>query len=44
MNVGYMMQCLVMTSARLQRWALILITYQYSIKYKQGHELANAMH
>ena len=32
----------VMASARLQRWALTLSTYQYSIKYKPGHELANA--
>uniref|UniRef100_A0A1X7V2J4 Reverse transcriptase RNase H-like domain-containing protein n=1 Tax=Amphimedon queenslandica TaxID=400682 RepID=A0A1X7V2J4_AMPQE len=31
-----------MASARLQRWALTLSTYQYSIKYKPGHEIANA--
>ena len=32
----------VLASARLQRWALTLSTYQYSIEYKPGQELANA--
>ena len=31
-----------MASACLQKWALTLSTYQYSIEYKPGQELANA--
>ncbi len=31
-----------MASARIQRWALTLSAYQYSIRYKAGHDLANA--
>lgn len=32
----------VMASARLQRWALLLSAYQYSISYRPGEKLANA--
>ena len=31
-----------MASARLQRWALILSSYNYSISYRPGEKLANA--
>ena len=31
-----------MASARLQRWALILSAYQYTISYRPGEKLANA--
>ena len=31
-----------MASARLQRWALILSGYQYSIKYREGSRMCNA--
>ena len=31
-----------MVSARLQRWALILGTYQYTISYQPGEKMANA--
>lgn len=31
-----------LASARIQRWALTLATYQYKIKYKKGSELGNA--
>ena len=31
-----------MASARLQRWALILNAYQYTIEYKAGKQNANA--
>ncbi len=31
-----------MASARIQRWALLLSAYQYSIKYKRGQDHANA--
>ncbi len=33
---------LQMASARIQRWALTLATYQYSIRYKPGKLLCNA--
>ena len=32
----------VMASARLQRWALILSSYQYTITYRPGEKIANA--
>ena len=32
----------VMASARLQRWALTLSGYQYSIKYRKGSHMCNA--
>ena len=32
----------VMASARLQRWALILGAYQYTISYRPGEKMANA--
>ncbi len=31
-----------MASARLQRWAMILSSYNYSISYRPGEKLANA--
>ena len=31
-----------MASARIQRWALALSTYSYTIKYRPGKEIANA--
>ena len=31
-----------MASARIQRWALMLGAYSYTIAYKPGSELANA--
>ena len=31
-----------LTSARIQRWALTLATYQYKIVYKKGSEISNA--
>lgn len=31
-----------MASSRIQRWALILSAYRYSIRYKEGKELCNA--
>ena len=31
-----------MASSRIQRWALALSTYQYSIRYKSGVQHANA--
>ncbi len=31
-----------MASTRIQRWALLLSAYQYSIKYKRGQDHANA--
>ena len=31
----------VMASARLQRWALTLSGYQYSIKYRKGSHMCN---
>ena len=34
----------VMASSRIQRWALKLSAYQYSICYKSGKTLQNAMH
>ena len=32
----------VMATTRLQRWALILSAYEYSIVYKEGRKNANA--
>ena len=32
----------VMASARLQRWALTLSSYHYSIKYRKGNHMCNA--
>lgn len=31
-----------LASARIQRWALTLATYQYKIVYKKGSEISNA--
>lgn len=31
-----------LAAARLQRWALILSSYQYDIKYRKGSEMSNA--
>ena len=31
-----------LASSRIQRWALTLSAYQYSIRYKQGKQLSNA--
>ena len=33
---------LLLAATRLQRWALILATYQYKIEYKKSAEHANA--
>ena len=32
----------VLASSRIQRWALILSSYSYSVQYKPGRQLANA--
>ena len=32
----------ILVSARIQRWALTLATYQYKIVYKKGSEISNA--
>ena len=31
-----------MASGKIQRWALILVGYQYEISHKSGHTLAHA--
>ena len=31
-----------MTSARIQRWAIILSGYDYTLSYRSGHQNSNA--